>query len=251
LRALFFLLWLLPGAAFAGPHTLAVLYFDNTGNPELEPLKVGLAQMLITDLQGTDGVTVVERARLQAVLDELALGHSETVDPATAARVGMLLGAEWILLGSYFELMGTLRIDTRLVQVQTGKILLSTGENGPRSEFMAFEKALADTVRAGLLAQLDPAGRGEVPPSSPRGVDGSTGRTEGGTGATGQTAAHPATPVVARRDPEALEAAVAYSEGLIHLDRREVTRARESFEKALAANPDLQAARDELKGLDI
>ena len=96
--------------ASAADSRVAVLYFENQGNPELEPLKVGLAQMLISDLTGTPGVAMVERTQLQAILNELELGHSGKVDPETAARVGKLLGAEYMVLGTYFEMMGTLRL---------------------------------------------------------------------------------------------------------------------------------------------
>ena len=52
-------------------------------------------------------------------------------------------------------------------------------------------------------------------------------------------------------DAQTLEAAVAFSEGLIHLDRSDVPRARESFQQALAADPQLDAARQALGTLDI
>ena len=80
-------------AAAAADHPVAVLYFDYSGPDEqLAQLRVGLAQMLITDLTGVEGAPVVERARLQAILDELELGHQGITDPATAARVGRLVG---------------------------------------------------------------------------------------------------------------------------------------------------------------
>ena len=142
-----------PIRAAAGPGTLAILYFDNEGNPELEPLKVGLAQMLITDLKGTPGVTVVERSRLQEILDELELGHAGVTDPDTAAKLGKLLGAEWMLLGSYFELLGTLRIDARLVKVETGEILHAHGVNDTARAFMVMEKAIAHSFRTHLEQQ--------------------------------------------------------------------------------------------------
>src|SRR3954462_13189584 len=62
-------------AAHAAPAnagtTIGVLYFDYAGkNAELAPLSKGLAPMLISDLAAVDTVRVVERERLQAVLDE-------------------------------------------------------------------------------------------------------------------------------------------------------------------------------------
>ncbi len=269
-----------PIRAAAGPGTLAILYFDNEGNPELEPLKVGLAQMLITDLKGTPGVTVVERSRLQEILDELELGHAGVTDPDTAAKLGKLLGAEWMLLGSYFELLGTLRIDARLVKVETGEILHAHGVNDTARAFMEMEKAIAHSFRTHLEQQAS------APPDGPTGfadagssgdgggdalADAGGSRTRGDDGGSGDPAATGGDPssgstatdaapaegdggdatAVVAPDAQTLEAAVAFSEGLIHLDRSDVPRARESFQQALAADPQLDAARQALGTLDI
>lgn len=52
---------------------LAVLYFDNhTGDARWAPLQKGLADMMVTDLAGTPGLTVVERARLRAAVQQMA-----------------------------------------------------------------------------------------------------------------------------------------------------------------------------------
>ena len=65
------LLLLASTSAWAGP-TLAVARFDNhTTDASLEPLGRGLSDMLTTDLAGLSEVTVVERAQLSQVLDEL------------------------------------------------------------------------------------------------------------------------------------------------------------------------------------
>lgn len=237
-------------SATTAGETVAVLYFENQGNPALEPLKVGLSQMLITDLTGTQGVTVVERSRIQAILDELELGHSGVADPATAARVGELLGSKWLLLGSYFELMGTLRIDARLVRVETGEIVHAFGVNDTSGAFMQMEKTLASSFQralientAGVPTEQGPHGIADAAPEP-----GDDGLAEGGVLTRGTTAADTA---VVAPDPRAIEAAVAFSEGLIFLDRSDVPRAREAFQQAVTANPDLDAAQQALASLEI
>ena len=266
-------LW--PTAAAAGPGTVAVLYFENQGNEELEPLKVGLAQMMVTDIKGTPGVTVVERQQLQAILDELELGHSGMADPKAAAKVGKLLGAEWMVLGSYFELMGTLRIDARLVQVETGEILFAHGVDDKTKAFMEMEGQLAEAFRGALQAQaaggssdapsapVDPAGvpeTGEGPTGfadAGSGGDGGDAAADGGPtvrssdGGTDDGAADAGTPAVVAEDADVIGAAVQYSEGLIYLDQKDLPRAREAFQAALTSNPQLEAAKAELAALDI
>ncbi len=124
--------------------TVAVLYFDYSGKDEqLTVLKKGLAQMLISDLSGLDGVRIVERDRLEAVLTELALQKSGKIDPATAAKVGKLLGARYMVLGGYFDLMKTLRADARVVEVETGKVIDSVGASGKPDDFLVVEEGLS------------------------------------------------------------------------------------------------------------
>ena len=149
-------------AGKAAKPTIAILYFDYGGKKaELEPLREGLAQMLISDLTELSEIRVVERARLNAVLEEQKLGASGKVDAATAARIGKLLGARELVLGSYFDLAGALRIDARVVEVETGKIVRSVGVNGPAGDFWALERdlaaKLADTMRTALPAVFEHA----------------------------------------------------------------------------------------------
>jgi TolB-like protein len=151
------------GAPAAAPKpALAILFFDYTGKDEaLAPLREGLAQMLISDFSAGGQVRVVERARLKALLEEQKLGQSGQVDPASAARVGKLLGARFLVLGSFFDLKNVLRIDARVVEVETGKIIRSVGTNGAADDFWTLEKNLAqklgEVLESNLPAFIRPA----------------------------------------------------------------------------------------------
>lgn len=69
-------------------NTVAVLYFENkTGKSELDPLQKGLALMLITDLFTVKGLQVVERVKLQALVEEMGFGTSGLVEAGNAPRV--------------------------------------------------------------------------------------------------------------------------------------------------------------------
>lgn len=220
ITALFSLL-LVVGQALAGPGSVAVLYFQNQGNPELEPLKVGLSQMMTTDLVGAGGAKIVERVQLQAVLDELKLGHSAVVDKDTSAKVGKLLGAEYLVLGSYFSLGGTLRVDARLVRVETGEIVHAFGENGAVGDLFDLERRVAASFRD-RLGQLVPGAVAALPER-----------------------------IAAAVGAKPLDAVMALSEGLIALDNHELPRARESFERALLADPRLDEAQAQLATLKL
>lgn len=59
-----------------------------------------LAGMLTNELASTGSFQMVERNKLDAILDEQDLGSSGRVDPSTAARVGKMVGAQYIVTGT-------------------------------------------------------------------------------------------------------------------------------------------------------
>lgn len=122
---------------------IAIIYFDNSSSePALDKLKKGLADMLITDLSNINMLTIVERDKIEAILQEQKLNNSKDFDPNTASKIGKLLGAQIILTGGYFEMMGSLRVDARFIDVQTGKILKADGVDGETNNFFKLQKQL-------------------------------------------------------------------------------------------------------------
>jgi TolB-like protein len=135
--------------------TVAVLYFDYSGKDEqLGMLRKGLAQMMISDLSSLDAIQLVERDRLEDILAELKLGQTNKIDPATAAKAGKLLGARYMVLGGYFDLKSKLRVDARVIEVETGKVIQSVGATGEADDFLALEQKLVTEVGAVLGKQL-------------------------------------------------------------------------------------------------
>lgn len=84
-------------------------------------------ERLITRLSSwTTKFRVVERRRFDAVLTELRLGVSDLVDPASAARVGQILGAENIIVGTIADLGSRIEMDAHLIDVQTASVVSSS-----------------------------------------------------------------------------------------------------------------------------
>lgn len=59
-----------------------------------------LASMLSNELQGTEKFRVVERSKLEKVLDEQDLADSGRVNRKTGAKIGNLTGAEYLVFGT-------------------------------------------------------------------------------------------------------------------------------------------------------
>jgi curli biogenesis system outer membrane secretion channel CsgG len=66
---------------------------------------------------------IVERERLILVLEELNIGISSVVDETTRLRIGQIVGAKYMVFGTCFVMNESMRIDLRLVEVETGRVI--------------------------------------------------------------------------------------------------------------------------------
>lgn len=231
LLCLLALAWLRPSAAAAAgaAPTVAVLYFDYTGkNAELEVLRKGLAQMLISDLSGSDAIRVVERDRLEDVLSEQKLGASGKLDPKSAAKLGKLLGARYLVVGGYFDLAGALRVDARVVDVETGRVLKSFGANAKPGDFLPAEQGIATHLGEWFAANASAAATAE-----------------------GSAASAPVTTKKPPKPPAALKTktAVKYAEALAMLDSGDKAKAKVALAGVIKDQPDFALASLDLDRL--
>ncbi|MBI4930226.1 MAG: hypothetical protein HY841_05650 [Bacteroidetes bacterium] len=136
-------------------ETIAVSYFDNTSHiVSYDPLSKGISDMLITDLSKIQGVTIVERSRLEDILKEIELNKSKYFDEATAQKLGKGLGAKSILTGAYIFLNDVLRIDARMVDVQSGKIIMAESVNCNKDDFFTGYKQLVELITKQMKLSL-------------------------------------------------------------------------------------------------
>ncbi|MCR5438396.1 MAG: CsgG/HfaB family protein [Selenomonas sp.] len=137
--------------------TLAVLPFANKGIISKEWDREEMNQIhdfAIAELLNTGSFDVVERARLKDVTDEMALAMSGMTNPETAAQVGNLTGAQYLVLGSINSVTtqksstsvvgaGTDRykvfatVSLRVVDVETGRIVLAAVGRGKEHNTVA------------------------------------------------------------------------------------------------------------------
>ena len=133
--------------------SVCVLYFDNnTNDASLDVLRKGIADMVVTDLSAVPGVTVVEREKLEAVLGELELQGSKLVDPATAQKIGKFVGAKYAVTGAFAAVDPELRLDVRLIEVATARVVLAEKVTGKKDRLFALEEQLVAKFAKGLGA---------------------------------------------------------------------------------------------------
>jgi len=112
----------------------------------------GISDMLVTELVNSGRFSVVERERLDEVLQEQNLTREGVVDAATAARIGKVLGVQLFVFGTVTQfsldskviklpVVGELAewrarctLNARLVNVETSEIMAAVTGQGAKSQ---------------------------------------------------------------------------------------------------------------------
>ena len=91
----------------ANAPVVTVLMFDNAsfgpGSRDYDGIGKGIMDLLITDLASGTKVRVVDRERVNKLLEEQNLTKTGAIDANTAIRVGKLFGACYSIYGSYMR----------------------------------------------------------------------------------------------------------------------------------------------------
>lgn len=129
-----------------------------------KPLGRGLAAMVTTDLANIGRLRVVERIRLQALLDELKLAQTEYVDASTAPRVGRMLGAGRLVGGSYFVTTDEeLRLDVTIASLGSElRFPRVDGESGRLDQLFRLQKRVVFRIVDQLDVDLTPQERAKL-----------------------------------------------------------------------------------------
>ncbi len=201
---------------------VGIMPFDNGGSygqdaEDFEALQVGLQQMLIGEMAGNSGLRLVERGRLSELLEEQNLAGSGRVDANSAAQIGRLIGARYMILGGFIDFYGDFRLDTRVVDVETGEIIKTDRARDQRENMFDILFALANDIPNGLdLPALSSRDRQTREENRDRLKD---------------------------APPEAVRA---YMRGLLYQDRGDNERAAELFAEAVDAFPMYREAQEAL-----
>lgn len=152
-------------------NTIAVSNFDaSLLAPDLAPLARGLSEIVSVDLSKVVALTVIERQKIDIILDELKRGVSGYVDPATAPRVGKLLGTNKIVTGTVMGLgEDGFRINGVVVKTADGSTQNPEAKEGELKNLFKVQKdfvfALIDSLGI-TLSQMERDAIEEVPTES-------------------------------------------------------------------------------------
>ena len=162
------------GVALAGSSafaqskpTVAIMYFNDgaigKAHEDLAPLSKGICDVLITEMADNPGITVVERDQFASIAAEQKLTTDKMTDPATAVKVGKLLGVHHMIFGGFVtDPSGTMQLNLRSVDVETGKIEYTTNVMDKTANLLSLIHKLAVKTNAGLKLPDIPKQVGEA-----------------------------------------------------------------------------------------
>ncbi|MCB2229537.1 hypothetical protein KQH82_02395 [bacterium] len=182
--------------------TIAIMEFDNFSAGEWQEklglISKGLADFFAYDFAKISDFRVIERDKIDYILDEIALQQSGKVDKATAVKVGKILGARYMVFGSITQLdKDNARMVVRAVSVETSEIVAQVDREG-KPEYSKMEKEAVEELAKQLDVTLGDETLGKI--------------QEGGT--------------------ESLDATTYYAKGLEYMDKYEYAEAYDYFKKA-------------------
>lgn len=138
-------------------NSIAVFNFAISGATEkdLVPLQKALTAMTISDLAQVKGLSVIERVRLQALVDEMKLGATGAVDAATAPKAGRMLGADKLVVGNMSDKSEKVGVASSIASTSRGAVLDSFGLSNDKVKFFELQKALVAQILKSSGVTLD------------------------------------------------------------------------------------------------
>lgn len=191
-----------------GIKTMAVIDFKNRSIDEKEkfdPMEKGFADLLIHELNNATGLKVIERERIDWILNEINMQDKYSMEGAV--RLGKQLGVHVVLLGSFIIYNGDIWLGARLVKVETSEILLTDEIKGDVDDFFDLTQKLSKKIADKIDVTLKETKEGYA------------------------------------TETKSLDAILTYSEGLALLEEGNYKEAYEKFMKALEYDPNYELAR--------
>ena len=188
-----------------GRRSIAVLGFKNlSGRDDQKWLSGALSEMLTVDLAAGDQLKTVAGENVARAKADLALTESDSFSPETLKSIYQRLGSDLVVLGSYLEVGGEVRVDVRVQDAAKGETVATLSSSMPEPKLLELVKHLGGQLREKC----------------------------GAAALTGEEAAQ-----VQAAQPSSPDTARLYAEGVARLQSFDNLGAREVLERAVAAEP--------------
>jgi Tfp pilus assembly protein PilF/TolB-like protein len=195
-------------------RSVAVLGFKSLGvDKQQNWLSTALSEMLTTELGAGDKLRTVPGENVARAKVDLALSDAESLAAETLSKVHSILGANLVVLGSYLDLDGQIRVDVRVQDTAAGETIARFSQVGTETQLFDLVRRVGEALR-------NECGAGEVTPEQATSIRAS--------------------------EPVNTEAAKLYAQGLAKLRSFDATQARDLLLQATEKDPNYALAREAL-----
>ena len=193
------------GANHSTRKSVAIVGFKNlSGKPEEAWLSTALAEMLTTELGAGEQLRLIPGENVARMKLDLSLPDADSFSNETLKQIRNRVGGDLVVLGSYLESGGQLRLDVRMQDTQSGETVGTFSESADAGQLLDLVLRAGTDARQKLaVTGVTAADRSEVRAALPANAD----------------------------------AARLYAEGLDKLRLFEFLAARNLLQKAVAADP--------------
>lgn len=142
-----------PAAKEAADTGLRLAIMDFEGGDlyhDMKHLSKGVPEAITTVFAKQSDLVLIERLQRDKIVAELNLAESRHTDPDAVVKLGKLLGANYMVIGSFQRRGRKIRLMARRVKVETGEIFEAADVIGVEDDIFELEDALG----AKLLADI-------------------------------------------------------------------------------------------------
>ena len=150
----------------AGGLPVSILTFgagDSTGRKQF--LGKSITEMVTVDLVGVQGITLIERSDMEKILKEQALSLSGAFDESEVPQIGKLIGAKYLVYGTYTVQRRRINVTYKISEVETGVVRGGATVSGRLRQFMALKNKLAGSIYSSLRSVTAGLGPFAIPPA--------------------------------------------------------------------------------------
>ena len=139
-------------------RSVAVLGFRNlSAKPEDAWLSTALSEMLTTELAAGEQLRTIPGENVSRMRNDLTLPEADSYARDTLKQIHDRLGSDLVVLGSYVESGGEIRLDFRMQDAIAGETLMAFSENGKSSGLLDLVSRTGADLRSKLaLASMTP-----------------------------------------------------------------------------------------------
>ncbi len=146
-----------------GKKTVAVAFFDNlSGDPDLDWMREGLAEMLITGLSQSNQLTLLGRHQFYLLLQRVGHKEKEKIRLNEALEIARRSKAQTVVLGGFKKIGDQIRIDAQLYDARNGQLISTDHLIVEKPEEILTNIDLLSLKIASRLG-VAPSGRGSTP----------------------------------------------------------------------------------------